>query len=379
MFYPHRRILMTFRNCLTVVLCSFALCFIVQAQEETKLKLSDATTSSEVIAYLSQEMRGIAGNDPKTIYAARADLYLAAGDKILEIAQDDPEKKTEKRQGYSFKLNSFLYKNLAEVEGAEQKLEAFLKELETNDDASIRVLTWNHRLNVIGRTARTADPSPENYAAFMSELKPWVNNADISISSMTSLGRSIAEHHNVPVEQFVKELSGFVQSADALSEADKTKRMVTLDGILRLATVGTDPKLYGKTLDDKDFDWEKLRGKYVLIKFTATWCGPCQMQIPGMLETYEKYHDKGFEIISVYMWQREDDPVATVKNYVEGKKLPWVILSEELSKRAKHPEFGEFYGINGVPTFVLVDKEGKMMMPITHGDNWKAKLAEVFK
>ena len=55
--------------------------------------------------------------------------------------------------------------------------------------------------------------------------------------------------------------------------------------------------LYGKTIDGEDFDWESLRGKYVLVKFTmvqftSPWHPICQMQIPGMLEVYEKYHPR---------------------------------------------------------------------------------------
>jgi thiol-disulfide isomerase/thioredoxin len=144
-------------------------------------------------------------------------------------------------------------------------------------------------------------------------------------------------------------------------------------------TVGADPKLYGNTLDNKEFDWQSLRGKYVLIKFTATWCGPCQREIPGLKEAYNKYHTKGLEIVSVYIWQREPDPVRTVNGYVKEKKLPWIILSETLTVKGGQPSQGDFYGIKGVPTFVLVDKEGKVLIPAHHGDKWKAKLAEIFR
>ena len=124
--------------------------------------------------------------------------------------------------------------------------------------------------------------------------------------------------------------------------------------------VGSELNLYGKTLDNKDFDWESFRGKYVLVKFTATWCGPCKLQIPGLREAYKKYHDKGFEIVSVYIWEQKDD-AETIKQYVELEKLPWVIISEPLTKKAGLPPLDETFGIQGVPTMVLVDKEGKVL------------------
>jgi len=97
-----------------------------------------------------------------------------------------------------------------------------------------------------------------------------------------------------------------------------------------------------------------------------------------MLEAYKKYKDKGLEIISVYMWEQGADPVATVRQSVEEDKLPWIILSEALTVKAGQPEY-RHYGISGVPTTVLVDKEGRIMMPATHSDNWKRKLAEIFE
>ena len=144
--------------------------------------------------------------------------------------------------------------------------------------------------------------------------------------------------------------------------------------------VGTDFNLYGKTLDNEVFDWESLRGKYVLVKFTATWCGPCKMAIPGLLESYEKYHVKGLEIVSVYIWEdRAPDPVAMVKQFVEQEKLPWIIISEELSKNAGQPPQGKFFGIDGVPTMVLIDREGKVLAWDIYEDALHAKLAEIFK
>jgi thiol-disulfide isomerase/thioredoxin len=150
-------------------------------------------------------------------------------------------------------------------------------------------------------------------------------------------------------------------------------------------SVGTDFTLYGKTLDNEDFDWESLRGKYVLVKFTSTWCGPCKGEIPGMQEAYKKYHDQGLEIVSVYIWEQEpqawerkSDAAETVKKFVEQEKLPWIIVSESLTIKAGQPPQGEVFEIAGVPTMLLVDKDGKVLATGTRGGTLTQKLKELF-
>ena len=137
--------------------------------------------------------------------------------------------------------------------------------------------------------------------------------------------------------------------------------------------------LYGRTINDTEFDWNSLRGKYVLVKFTATWCPPCQMEIPGMKAVYEQYRDKDFAIVSVYVFQREADPVATVRDYVAAQELPWIILSEELTRRAGQPPQGETFEIRGVPTMLLVDREGEVIARDTRtmDQSLQRKLAEL--
>jgi len=138
--------------------------------------------------------------------------------------------------------------------------------------------------------------------------------------------------------------------------------------------VGADFPLYGRTLSDEDFDWESFRGKYVLVKFTATWCGPCKIQIPVMREAYEKYHDKGLEIVSVYV--RGD--AETIKQSLEQEKLPWTVISEPLTEKAGQPPFGKTFGIRGVPTMLIVDKEGKVLATDTRDARLKQELKKLF-
>ena len=372
---------MSFRNCLASSLCLLVLLCAasVSAQDE---QLSDAITFADVAAYLSQGMNklnaaGVA--DPKEDARIRAALFMVGSEKLMEVAENDMERRT----AYSWKLNAFRLQVTAGIEGAEQKVEALLEEIAAHENPSISSFAAAYRFSQFNQRVGSTAPSRANFNALNDELKTWINQGNLPAGNIASVGQRIADRNRVPAAEFVKELTEFVQSAECTLPEEKKKELASaLEGILRLA-VGNDPKLYGRTLDDKEFKWESLREKdkekYVLINFTATWCPPCQRMIPGMIETYEKYHDKGLEIVSVYMWQGEPDPVATVKNYVEEKKLPWIIISEELSKKAGLPEFGPHYNIQGVPTLVLVDKEGKIMMPATHGEEWRAKLAEIFE
>ena len=145
--------------------------------------------------------------------------------------------------------------------------------------------------------------------------------------------------------------------------------------------IGEDFDLYGKTMQDKDFDWNSYRGKYVLVKFTATWCGPCKMELPGMLEAYEKYHDKGLEIVSVYIWEADgDEGNDKVKKFVQNEEIPWTIISEPLTKKAEQPSQSDTFAelIDGVPTMLIVDKEGKVFAIETRGETLQKILKKLF-
>lgn len=361
------------RNCLTLSLCLLALFFAVSVSAQDK-SLNDAKTFDDIGKYLKQEMDKLDRNAPG-YRLAMADILMPTGEKLLAIAQNDLEKKS----AYGFQISALNYRIEANVEGAKEKYEALLKELDTHPEPAMRNFGALQRFNQFSSKSMSAPVTPENFDAFKTEFKTWLNQKDYPVTSIAPLGIRVAERYKVPVDQFVKELSEYVQSPECTVPEERKRNVIAaLEGVSRLA-LGNDPKLYGKTLDDKDFKWADLRGKYVLIKFTATWCGPCALEVPGMLEAYEKYHDKGFEIVSVYIGQREDDPVAVVKKHVEEKKLPWIIISEELSKQAKLPEFGAAYGIMGIPTMVLVDKDGKIIMMNARGSQLQTKLAEIFE
>jgi thiol-disulfide isomerase/thioredoxin len=279
----------------------------------------------------------------------------------------------------------------AGVEDVEQKLETFLKEIYTDEvfrtltkgsgipGTIYELYTFASRPSYYKKIA-TVEATPENFEKIKSDMKADIKRDRFAVFDAIPFWLRVADQHHVSAKQFINELIEFIQSPECMpNNSEKESNARTLKFILRFLP-GTDLKLNGKTLDNKDFNSESLRGKYVWVNFTATWCGPCNLAIPGMLETYERYHDKGLEIVSIYVSQNEQNPVATVQKHVEEKKIPWIILSEELSKQAGQPEYWDKYCPRGVPTMLLVDKGGKIVMLPTHESGVViAKLAEIFE
>jgi thiol-disulfide isomerase/thioredoxin len=115
-----------------------------------------------------------------------------------------------------------------------------------------------------------------------------------------------------------------------------------------------------------------LRGKYVLIDFWASWCGPCRKENPNVVRLYKKYKDKGFTIFSVSL---DQDPKAW-KAAIAADGLEWPNhVSDLLGWNSSMPAL---YGFNGIPHTVLIDKEGKIIETGLRGPSLEQKLVELF-
>ena len=113
-------------------------------------------------------------------------------------------------------------------------------------------------------------------------------------------------------------------------------------------------RLEGKTLDGKDLDWAKYRGKVVLIDFWATWCGPCRAEIPNIKDNYEKYQRQGFEVIGISLDQMSSRELA---EFVKKEEVPWTICRDADSPQS----MAAYYGIRGIPQMILVGRDGKVI------------------
>jgi thiol-disulfide isomerase/thioredoxin len=233
------------------------------------------------------------------------------------------------------------------------------------------------------KTARQLNDSfnTEVFASFIEKAKYWANQADAGVPPIRTLAivvqiASSPQANAVDPslsEKTYEEIITFIRSEKfTVSDEVRKETLEQIKGFQR-RFLNSAPELYGKTIDNQDFDRNSLHGKYVLTQFTASWCGPCKRDIPAMKEAYEKFHDKGFEIISVFVWDKLD---ATRKT-VEKEKIPWIVLSEELTEKAGFPPQRITYAIQALPTMFLIGKDGKIISATIRADKLSETLTEL--
>ena len=120
------------------------------------------------------------------------------------------------------------------------------------------------------------------------------------------------------------------------------------------------------------FKLSSLKGKYVLVDFWASWCGPCRRENPNVVAAYKKFSNKNFTILGVSLDDDKEAWLAAVK----ADQLTWKHVSD--LKKWESSMVG-LYQFEGIPFNVLVDPQGKVIATELRGEDLEKKLAEVLK
>ncbi|WP_423129163.1 redoxin domain-containing protein [Gaoshiqia sp. Z1-71] len=159
-------------------------------------------------------------------------------------------------------------------------------------------------------------------------------------------------------------------SAD-LSESVYLKQLNEILSVQSKTAIGVEAPDF--TMNDPDgnpVSLTSLRGKYLLVDFWASWCGPCRQENPNIVDAYKKYKDKGFDILGVSLDRDKD---AWLKGIADDQ-LTWHHVSD---LKYWQNEVAQLYGVNSIPHSVLLDKDGVIIAKNLRGPALEEKLKEL--
>lgn len=140
-----------------------------------------------------------------------------------------------------------------------------------------------------------------------------------------------------------------------------------LVGIGKQAPSFSQPDTEGNPIHLADF-----KGKYVLIDFWASWCGPCRADNPNLVKAYHAFKDKNFTILGVSL--DKEGKKQDWLNAIEKDGLPWQQVSDLTGWKS---EVAAMYGIKAIPQNFLIDPNGKIVAKNLHGNALEKKLKEL--
>ncbi len=131
------------------------------------------------------------------------------------------------------------------------------------------------------------------------------------------------------------------------------------------------PDFSAKDISGRIVKLSELKGKVVLLDFWATWCPPCRVEIPNLLEINRKFKDKEFVLISISL----DGNLQAARQFVKDKKMNWVHIIDGEAGRS----IASLYQVEYIPSTFIIGRKGKIEASLLQGDELKNKIAALLK
>ncbi len=286
------------------------------------------------------------------------------------------------------------------VEGSERNLGIFL------DGSNVTV---NGRIDSLSEATVTGSASHRSFVEFRTLFDPYFSKLDVlgkqlsnpamqaKQDSLYTIARTIISDLNIKADDFIERnkqsavtplllfiLYNFFQQPDVLDERfvklteqsqksyyGRMVNTIVMDN--RIGKVGTEAIDFAQAdTSGRMVTLQSFRGKYVLVDFWASWCGPCRMENPNLVSAYNKYKDKNFTVLGVSL---DRDKNAWLQAIAKDG-LQWTHVSD---LKFWGNEAARLYKISAIPQNFLVGPDGIIVGRNLRGEELQMKLEEIFK
>ena len=302
-----------------------------------------------------------------------ATATVAAADKAL--AQIQPTDETYERLATA-KLESLMMLNRLGDQAAGGTLNQFATSL-VNSNSPALAMEAKRLLLVAQAQELFSKRDLAGAAGLIGQTKQLLEaNPNDSATAGLAMQLASAFEHMPGGEAAAREAYETFGPIFAASSNESIRQMgASFAGTLRrLSLPGNPMEITGTLLNGQPFDQQTLTGKVVLVDFWATWCGPCVAEIPNVLEQYNKYHDRGFEVVGISL----DQDRSALEKFVGDRKIPWPILFEPSEGTGWQHPLATYYGISGIPTVILIGQDGNVITLNARGERLGEELDKIF-
>ncbi len=282
-----------------------------------------------------------------------------------------------------------------------------------NDEKSERIFVEDGRINITGRPDSIVVSGSQSHNVFQSYQK-GISNLDqtrealyadfreamqvgdtVAIVAIQNRAQQIDDQQEVFIRDFVKSQSSNVvgpyivvnnifnfdldemKSARAQFEPDvlASKYVDILDGqiakLQKVAIGEVAPVFTQNDTANRPVSLSDFRGKYLLIDFWASWCSPCRQENPNVVLAWQKFEDKGFDVLGVSL---DKNRGAWIKAIADDG-LTWTQVSD---LKYWNNEASNLYAVSSIPANFLLDPEGRIIAKDLRGEDLQNTLTDIF-
>jgi peroxiredoxin len=316
---------------------------------ELKGQVSNPVKAKLVLDHAGKGLQSLRTPDFVELYLEKGFISLISKDSVYNavvvgsVVNDDNRKLTEKLATAKNKMKVMMAEYYAAPD-EKKKSKEFQDETEK-------------RYNAITKEIQEIE------SAFIRDNP----NSYVSLDIIKNTGGSIP---NVEVlDSLFKSLTETIRNSSAGKELSER-----IDKLKLVAVGAIAPDFTQMTPENQPVKLSDFKGKYVLIDFWASWCGPCRAENPNVVKVYNQYKDNGFTVLGISL-DNEKGRDAWLKA-INKDQLTWTQVSD---LKGWYNEVAALYSVKAVPQNFLIDPNGKIIAKNLRGEELAAKLKEIIK